>query len=313
LAIAAGQPGRISLHVTMSVTGRDAKTWVRGSSVLDLEKGEERQTFLYSSDDCLSGGVSASESLGSIHAIQWRLEARALSVGAEEATFELDWRRFDAARRGGTAEAAGDRRTIRLGSGERHVLDYRPCPAGSPHANVLVEVSAASVQAEEGRYSAELWLLHQATDGRRTTRKVVVAEGEGDKAPFRFAPVALPLYAAAVESPLAMQVDGSLTLYGKQDGKIGLVLETSRTLRHPSGSGADAGRKILSAAPGEVVEILLPPVTGRSQWRMSGEETQRGTPLLPGVTLSQNLVAVDYATFLVGTRTSLILKVTKLR
>jgi hypothetical protein len=307
-------PPRSTIAFTLSVTDRDASTRTRSGFGLDLEAGQEKAGFLFQSVDCGGGGASRDETWLSARypardLLRWRLQARLLSTAVGQAKFELDWRRTES-REGVPDSVEGGRRTITLRQGERHLLDYSPCPADSPYANLIVEVTAAPLEEPAGAdlsFSSEVWLVHTSADGRKTTQKAVVVGRQSEKASFRFEPVPLPLEAGAANSPMKMEVFGYLTARAESNGTIQVALETSRKFRDPSGSGVtDVGLKALTLKPDETVEIVLPSAGGTSQWRSS---TSLPKNPVPGVSVSGGLVGVDQRQFLAGSATSVFVTV----
>jgi hypothetical protein len=305
-------PPRSTIAFTLSVTDRDASTRMRSTFGLDLEAGQEKAGFLFQSVDCGGGGASRDETwlLAKYPAsYRWRLQARLVSTAVGQAKFELDWRRIES-REGVPDSAEGGRRTITLRQGERHLVDYLPCPADSPYANVFVEVTAAPLEGPASvdlSFSSNVWLVHTSADGRKTTQKAVVVGRQSEKASFRFEPVPLPLEAGAADSPMKMEVFGYLTARAESNGTIQVALETSRRFRDPSGSGlTEVGLKALTLKPDETVEIVLPSGGGTSQWRSS-----TGLPKnpVPGVSVSGGLVGVDQRQFLAGSATSVFVTV----
>lgn len=314
LASAEDGAPKVRVSATVTSTSRTAGESGHASTGIHLEVGQQKAGYLFSSEDCSANGASGDATMPPEfqgHAVpaftmRWALEAKLLSSAIDRAVFELGWQRADL--RGGVPPL-GDRRTLTLRYGDRHVLDFHPCPVDSKLANEIVEVTVSPLEDEfVAPYSSEIWLVHQGADGRKTTRKATVVGRQGEKVSFRFEPVPLPIEAGASESRLNLDVSGAVTLRERQDGTIELALETTRALRNPVSGGSERGTKLLTVKEGEAVEVVLPARGGTGQWRLRDDEP-RPKNLLPGVSVADGVVAIDAPRFWEGIRTSIIVTV----
>jgi hypothetical protein len=184
-------------------------------------------------------------------------------------------------------------------------------------ANMLVEVTAVPVEDPaivEQRLAYDLWLVHETADGTKVTRRTTLSAGQGEKTPFSFPAVPLPLEVGAPagsDSQYTMLVKGTVAGRLTPDGTVRLALVASRMDRFPGGGGGTGwGFKRLTAAQSEVIGLELQTSFGYSGWR-PGPGARPIKPR-PGVTVSEDgAVRVDDQAFFAGTKTSIILTVRK--
>ena len=238
------------------------------------------------------------------------MKPRLVSTGIDAVTFELDWQRSSLVD-GKVSVAASDHRTISLGQGDRHVVDFVTCsPADSNVANVLIEVQASPIEnAEyaEVRLGYDLWLTQQPADGAKTVRRIALNGRQGEKLSFKFDPVPLPLDRSAradADSPLKMYVDGTIVGRANPGGTIQVALQTRR---HMGGFGS-WGTKIFDVKPDETVTVELPAERGYWDWK-----SPVGGFIVnprPGVAItSDGRVRVELGQYLEGAKTAITLRI----
>ena len=316
-SFAQDRPPKAKIEATMHVTRRDGGSMARVVADNEIAIGESHTSFLYSNANGTAGALGEDRPLAwtAHYRCQWEVRVRVLSTDVDSVTFDLDWQRSEAS--DGTPRAvAGDHRRITLRQDERHVLDFVPsASADSPMANMLVEVTVIPVEdptIAEQRLAYDLWLVHEAADGMKVTRRTTLSARQGERIPFSFPAVPLPLEAdapAGSDSQYRMHVEGTVAGRLTPDGTVRLALVASRQDRFPGGGGGTAwGFKRLTAAQSEVIGFELQTSHGYSGWR-PGPGALPVKPR-PGVTISEDgAVRVDHRTFFAGTKTSIIVTV----
>lgn len=141
-----------------------------------------------------------------------------------------------------------------------------------------------------------------------------VPSGVGGTVGFRFQPVRF-LVEAAPPFEVVLDVQGELRGRVRRDGKIDLVIDTSRRnglaeVGQPLyGFTAEAGRKTFTVAPEEAVRIILPEATGDSRTGLVASQgatvPAANTSIGQAVELSEGKIEVNHALFFEGHETSL--------
>jgi hypothetical protein len=314
LAVAQDRPPQAEITISMLATYRNGTTRTKATTGDDIRirAGESRNSYFYISANGAAGALDYQGPVrgGSRYKHAWTVKPRLVSTGIDAVTFELDWQRFGLVD-GKMSVTASDHRAITLGQGDRHVVDFVTCsPADSNVANVLIEVQAAPI--EDPEYAAiqfgyDLWLTQQAADGAKTVRRIALNGRQGDKLPFKFGPVPLPLDRSAradADSPLKMYVDGTIVGRATRGGTIQVALQTRR---HMGGFGS-FGTKIFDVAPDEAVTVELPAEGGYWNWK-SPVGDFIASPR-PGVTVTgDGRVRVELGQYLEGAKTAIALRI----
>ena len=235
-AVAQDSPPRAEITISMLGTFRNGTTRIKATTGGDfrLQAGESRDAYFYISANGAAGALDYQGPVrgSSRYKHAWTVKPRLVSTGIDAVTFELDWQRSSLVD-GKVSVAASDHRTISLGQGDRHVVDFVTCsPADSNVANVLIEVQASPMEnAEyaEVQLGYDLWLTQQPADGAKTVRRIALNGRQGEKLSFKFDPVTLPLDRSAradADSPLKMYVDGTIVGRANPGGTIQVALQT---------------------------------------------------------------------------------------
>jgi hypothetical protein len=127
----------------------------------------------------------------------------------------------------------------------------------------------------------DLWLVHTDASGAKQTRHAVMTGLHGERVPFRFGAIrfeAPRLAAHQYDFDVALRVMGDIVGRIGQNGRLDIELETRRrdsldrrgSARQTAFPGG-TGRKVLSLAPGEAVEIEIPVAGGTMGSRMSDQ------------------------------------------
>ena len=206
---------------------------------------------------------------GQQHALHlWRATMQATKINEDEITLVVDWQRFDAI--GGRHEArAGDRRTITLKDGERHILDFVSSPAAGPGdcGSVLVEVEASLVDdpaLANTTLGYDLWLVDEEPGGRQVTRHMEMAGRQRESIDFRFVPIGWSSDGSPATDnrrpDILVEVSGTIKGRLQPDGSMQIAVTPSRTVRVGDMSGSTGYReKVLTAKPGETIRMDIPP------------------------------------------------------
>ena len=313
-AVAQDSPPRAEIIISMLATYRSGTTRTKATTGDDirLRAGESWNAHFYISANGAAGALDYQRPLRgrSEYKHAWAVRPRLVSTGIDAVTFELDWQRSSMAD-GKMSVAASDHRRITLGQGDRHVVDFVTCsPADSNVANVLIEIQAAPIENPEYaevRLGYDLWLTQQAADGAKTVRRFALNGRQGEKLPFKFDPVPLPLdrsTRADADSPLKMFVEGTIVGRAIPDGTIQVALQTRRHL----GGFGNIGTKIFDATPDETVTIELPTESGSWNWK-SPVGGFIANPR-PGVAITgDGRVQVDLGQYLDGAKTAIVLRI----
>jgi hypothetical protein len=316
------RPPKANIRVTLSVTERNGTTRMRASvgESSTLRIGETLNAYLYSSADGRAGGAGDNSRVRSGEGREhlWNMRMRPVETKLDSVTFEFDWQRFRH-QNGVTEAAAGDQRILTLRQGERHVLDFITCsPEDSRLANAFVEIRSAPV--EDPPYSDinlryDLWLVQQAADGSKIARYFGAAARQGEKVPFTFESVPLPLETHAQgDSPLEMVVNGTIAGRATPDGSIQVALHSERLYNPHGGHGTwysgtwYSGTKEFDTRSAETVRVDLPPDRGSST--LTADRAGRLSQPRHGVTtLDNGRVRVSWPEYFAGAVTSIIVTV----
>jgi len=251
---------------------------------------------------------------------RWRIQVTVRAHTFEATTVEIDWTRYDG-QTDPPQPIAGDKRTVVLRPGERHVLEVLDfSPRNIDATNAFIEIE--SPRDDEARpefanlaMAYDVWLVHETAAGQKITRRLVLAGRDGQNVPFNFKPLLLPIDAdqAADGSVGVMQLilDGAIKARARSDGTFDLVVETGRTLMSMPGMKAvEGGTKLVNAKPEETVAIELPVLV------KGYNNTPQGTVMpahpRPGVVIGEDgRMRVEWREFFAGTKTSILVTVHK--
>jgi hypothetical protein len=307
-------PPKAQIVISMSTTDRTGKTRAKAWTNEDLKIGEGKKEFLYISANGYSVAAQDDQPIRRFddYRYSWEFDIRLLSTDVDSVTFDLVWQRMDLVAGNKTA-AAGERQTITLAQGDRHVLDFVPCTADSSYANVVIDVQASPLENPPyagQKLAYEMWMVQNAADGTKTTRQISITGRQGERSSFQFEPVPLPLdlrAAPGVDSPFKVYMDGTICGRLTPDGLIQIVLQSRRSYRfREQGGGSGNGMKPFTMKPGETVSIDLPSEGGYTTYETDGK-TMIALPM-NGVTIGDaGRIKVDLGQFLAGTKTSIIL------
>lgn len=272
----------------------------------------------------------------------WNITTKAVKYEAGRHTFDIEWRRFE---RGSQTATASAKQQLTLTDGQTYVLDFLRGTAEAPcrTPGVLVEVTSG-VREDPAladtvlRY--DLWLVRQPRSGSKDTSHVIVTAAQGAAVDFTFPTLRADvpkLQPDQYDLRVATRVKGTMRGRLTRDGRVSLELDTIRdnTVERPSASPpsglrprSGAGRKLLTLAAGETIEIELPQPSGYAsvfaseaserafRERVSGGSTSASSsgvkrPEGLPVVMHEGRLTVNYSPFFEGERLSLIVQVRK--
>lgn len=248
--------------------------------------------------------------------VSWQVSATVREVQGDAVRLSVEWVR-DGLQPIGGSQTSGPSE-LRLRPGQTHVLDAVTAPRTSARgcANVLVSVevgvppSGANGAALLGYHLA---LVHERAGTRASPPAVDLVGPPGESLAFRFRPLEWTVSQAAerqVSPVVAMDVLGEVSGTVMDDGKVDVSLATIRRLMF-GGAHEGSGAMHVMVTPGEEILVEIPRPTTTS-WR-AGSAGGRLGGLLPGVQAERDGLRVDYAAFFAGDRTSLVIRVDRLR
>jgi len=302
-------PVKADVSVRISGTGRTGRSGIAESAAAQtIAVG---QTAIIGVAGDFDGAMSSGGwPIGSPDSVAWRVEARLLAVSFETIQLSVTWRRHEP---GTSRDGAGpgDTRVLKLGAGQRHVLDLAHSDsATSDLANVFVEIVAARAEEDRERPLLEydFWLVHDSRSGKKTTAHQ--SYGNWDFAKAAFNPITFGLDGSIVpdgsNGPIAVAVSAQLTGRLRPDGNMEVTLGTEAWLQCGQGRSGGAGVKEFVAKEGETVSIELPASLGSC--------TVAGTAVVPpgarpGVAATLDGLRVASREFFDGDRFSLLVRV----
>ena len=272
---------------------------------------------------------------GALHV--WKVTTATVSFDDGRQTFDLDWERFDA---GAAAPTLSGKQRLTLADGDVYTLDLvrargtAPCNTRAAVVEVTAGVKEDPALAETVlRY--DVWLVRQDATGRKESQHLITSGVHGATTDFQFPPLRSPVQkfqADQYDFTVATRIAGRLRGRVTREGSVRLELETRRSDRldqtnavpsslPPRSSG---GRKVMTMALGEAIEIQLPPASGYASTPASEKDASRirdrvaggGATSEPRVEsvpaqIRNGRLQVNYGPFFQGERLSIIVEVRK--
>ena len=166
----------------------------------------------------------------------WRLQTTAMYVTGGRPTLQVRWTRSHA---GDPAAERDDTRTITLGPGDTHVLDFIENPdTSSTCASVMVRVAAYPIGPQGSRpVTVDLWTVDEAApEGARSVHQRVQGPGS-ELLPYQLPPLDVDPWDRNVTGGhrVRMDVSGDVQAAIAADGFVDVTLTTVR--RTVSGNG----------------------------------------------------------------------------
>jgi hypothetical protein len=269
----------------------------------------------------------------------WKITMRGITAEPGRQTLDLEWQRFD---RGSTAAAHSSKMRLTLADGQTHALELVHGAAAPPCNTraVILELKASTREdpaLADTVLRYDMWLVRHDKTGKKETRHLMLSGVQGAAPEFHFPPLATPvttLQPDQYDFRVATRVSGAVRGRVTHDGRVSIELQTHRSdrverLGSPSNvvPRSAGGRKVLTAALGEAIEIQLPPAAGSSNTFASAKsETEArerrergvatGNPLAPPASgtaepllIRDGRLVVNYAAFFEGERVSVIVRV----
>jgi hypothetical protein len=282
-------PQRVHLQLGVLATGAGRATYPGGARTGELAVGETQEWSLIPSR-AEGPGCATSVSMpavpdglvpdGAAHVWATRLTVRAATL--ERIEVDVDWRRYV---RTGSAEdpqvVAGDRRSLELREGQRHLLDFVEMPSKPGWEScysLALELKAGVAEDPalvDRRITYDLWLVDEGPGGSSTTHRTLMTAKHGESREFDFQELRRPLPSSAPSeggpSSADTHVEGHLRGRITTDGFLELALVASRSDSpgHRPWGVSGSGEKRVKVAAGETIRLELP--------------SPKETPARPGV------------------------------
>jgi hypothetical protein len=214
--------------------------------------------------------IQSAESQVADHPLAWSADARVLEASTDRLVLSASWKRFVRGSDGTPIQSASQEvPRLLLREGDRVLLDFAPLPGSRCFRNAALELTARPKEdpARVARQIAyDLWLVHEAAGGKKTSARTQLTGRQGEQLPFAFARQKLPAVAGGGTAGPELQVEITGRVRGRErnDGSVELSLDASRVLSYVASDGSndggigDAGQKIVSVRPGESIRVELP-------------------------------------------------------
>jgi hypothetical protein len=263
--------GSLGVRVRVEAVGteRDGITGrPRAGGALSQQIGETAARFVtagtpdYPSECTL--GVSLQPKADSIHL--WKLETTAMDVDGGRSTLRVRWTR---SRAGNPVAERDDTRTITLGPGDTHVIDFVEFPdPAAKCASVMVRIAADPIVPQGLRpVTVDLWTVDENAPGGASSVHHRVQGPGSTPLDYRLPPLDIQPWGPNTTGArgVRMDVSGAVQATITSDGFVDVVLTTVR--RTVSGTGAiqGDGRVHFRTRVGETAAVTLPQPAGRLQ------------------------------------------------
>ena len=191
----------------------------------------------------------------------WTADVKVLEASTDRLALSASWKRFTRGARGEAIESAAEsipRLIVR--EGERVMLDFIAVPlaASACARNYSLELTAAVREdpaLAERQIAYDLWLVHETSDGARSSERARITVKHGEKTAFAFPKAALPASAGGRAEVL---VNGQLRGRIRDDGTVDLALSTYRAVIRDGGVSGATGEKWLRVRPSDAIRVELP-------------------------------------------------------
>ena len=272
-------PQRVHVRLGVLATGAGLATYPGGARTGELAVGETQEWSLIPRPAEGLGGCATTLSIpavpdglvpdGAAHVWAARLTVRAATL--ERIELDVDWKRY--VRTGSTEDpqvVAGDRRSLELREGQRHLLDFVEMPSKPGWEScysLALELKAGVAEDPalvDRRIAYDLWLVDKGPGGSSTTHRTLMTAKHGESREFDFQALRRPLPGSAASegepSSADTHVEGHLRGRIASDGSLELALVASRfdsPGRRDWGVGG-SGEKRVKVAAGETIRLELP-------------------------------------------------------
>jgi hypothetical protein len=271
-------PQRVHLQLGVLATGAGLATYPGGARTGEFAVGETQEWSLIPSP---GEGLGCANRLsipaipdglvpdGAAHVWAARLTVRAATL--ERIELDVDWKRY--VQTDSTEDpqvVAGDRRSLELREGQRHLIDFvemRSKPGWESCYSLALEVKVGVAENPafvDRRIAYDLWLVDEGPAGFSTTHRTLMTAKHGESREFDFPALRRPVPGIAGDeggpSSADTHVEGHLRGRMTSDGSLELALVASRSdspgHRHWAVGGS--GEKRVKVAAGETIRLDLP-------------------------------------------------------
>jgi hypothetical protein len=193
--------------------------------------------------------------------VLWKLDVKVVSIAAGRTTLQVHWTR---ARRDAAIAERDDHRTITLGAGDSHIIDYVENQADTGAcASVLVRISAEPILQTTQRVAVDLWTVDEGGAGEPRSVYKRVEGLSGQSLDYHLSPMEILPATTAGGHALHMDVSGKVVASISPDGSVDVDLRTVRRALAGKNSTTGEGHVQFRARVGETAAVLLPDPTGR--------------------------------------------------
>jgi hypothetical protein len=276
---------KVGLSFSLLATPREGATWrMVAMGPFDLGVGEsmvhpDRATPFAFGALGDPGGCGAGVTTEPVAAVlaryryAWTADVTLLEASRDRLVLGATWERFESGPAGSPVRSAGGTiPQVSLREGERVLIDFVAPPlAAEPPCmrNFALELTAELREdpALAGKQIAyDLWLVHDAPNGEKTSRRWEATLRHGEKTRFQFPHEMLPVQTIG-NGPQQLQVDVTGHVRGRirKDGALELALGTERMLSYVSSDGGggdggvgESGEKTVRVQPEEAIRVELP-------------------------------------------------------
>jgi hypothetical protein len=200
------------------------------------------------------------------YVLLWKFETTVVDVAAGRSRLQVHWTR---SRAGNPVAERDETRTITLGPGDTHVLDFveNQADPGTACASLMVRIAADPILPEALRpVTVDLWTVDESAAGGVRSVHEHVQGGGGESLKYQLPPFDFVAAGAGTTSGRAVQINvgGTLQATLAPDGFVDVTLTTVRKTMSGKAAVQGEGRVQFRTKVGETVAVLLP----EPAWRL---------------------------------------------
>jgi len=196
----------------------------------------------------------------------WKFETQIIEITGGRSTLQVHWTR---SRAGNPVAERDETRTITLGPGDTHVLDFveNQADPGTACASLMVRIAADPILPEALRpVTVDLWTVDESAAGGVRSVHERIQGGGGESLKYQLPPFDFVAAGAGTTSGRAVQINvgGTLQATLAPDGFVDVTLTTVRKTMSGKAAVQGEGRVQFRTKVGETVAVLLP----EPAWRL---------------------------------------------